>query len=64
MDAVTAVKIQIVYENDLNLLVPLTPMAKPIKKTISKGPKFVVLPVKNRIRAVNKHKADTPKAIA
>jgi hypothetical protein len=63
MDAVTAVKIQIVYENDLNVLVPLTPMAKPIKKTISTGPKFAPFPVKNKTRAVNKLKADTPKAI-
>lgn len=62
MDAVTAVKIHMVYENDLNLLVPLTPIAKPIKKTISTGPKFASFLVKNKKRAVNKLKADIPKA--
>jgi hypothetical protein len=43
---VTAVKIQIVYENPLEAANPLTPMAREKKKRISKGPDFAIFPVK------------------
>jgi hypothetical protein len=38
MEAVTAVKIQMVYENALKVFVPLTPIAKVVKNRISNGP--------------------------
>ena len=40
MEAVTAVKIQMVYENALKDFVPLTPIAKVVKNRINNGPAF------------------------
>ena len=46
MEAATAVKIHIVYENDLVELKPLTPNAKHIKNPTIKGPDAAIFPVK------------------
>jgi hypothetical protein len=46
MEADTAAKIQMVYENALKVLVPLTPIARAVKRSISAGPVAARLPWK------------------
>ena len=54
MEAVTAVKIQMVYENALKDFVPLTPIAKVVKNRINNGPAFAWLPWERKKRAASK----------
>jgi hypothetical protein len=52
---VTAVKIQIVYENPLKGLNPLTAMARQTKKLMKRGPDLAEFPLMAIIRAAIKH---------
>jgi hypothetical protein len=52
MEAVTAAKIQIVYEKLFNLGKPWKLMASATKNPVRKGPVSVSLPVKYRIRKI------------
>ena len=62
MDAVTAAKIHTVYENALKVLVPLTPIARAIKKSTNAGPVAAKLPRKYITIAAIRLNPDMPNA--
>lgn len=63
MEAVTAVKIQIVYENPLTASNPLTPTASETKNAIRKGPVKAAFPEKTNPREVINNMIANPIAI-
>ena len=63
MEAVTAVKIQTVYDNPLNAGKPLTEIANNIKNAMSKGPPLAIFSVKTRKRNTASNITANPNAI-
>lgn len=63
MEAVTAANIHIVYENEPNVFVPLTPMANATKKPINAGPVEAVFPVTAKKIEAKRHNKAMPRAI-
>lgn len=63
MEAVTAVKIQTVYDNPLNAEKPLTETASNIKNAMSNGPLRAIFSVKTKKRNTTRNTIENPNAI-
>lgn len=63
IEAVTAAKIQMVYENEAKVFVPRTPMAKAMKRPINTGPADAVFPVTAKKIDARRHNKAMPRAI-
>jgi len=63
MEAATAVKIQMVYENDFTLLKPLTPIAKHNRRPTIRGPVPAMFPFRIITIETMNNSNEQPKSI-